>query len=332
MFELSADAIAAGKARLKALEGAFIPVQLGAERARTLNIAAVTAFYDAVVDAVAKGEIKTVAGLNPAALLSSPKAFFDAPSKVAKDEVPDQPTVSSISTVALTNRVPTLRSWPVAEVFPGLVIMMGVTGSGKSVQLNDKLKPDVLIRWGEPYEMYDAQENAIHPSNADEVIAMALVFGALGLRVAIDSLRTLVFKLKGPASTGGIITTFYSLLTDLSNLFNQFDAAVVAIVNPMVQNDMVDFVYQQSIACTAGGILCADGAIEKSTYRKRTGRVFLGTDASQDSVVVSEYPMPKPINIGELDDPLPARIASFRGDRMEDDDRGAVRTANNFDL
>lgn len=237
-----------------------------------LNKQVLKAYAERVIAIAAESESVRGEDIRPSAILKD-VALFQATKGASVDTEMDV-LASGVYAVPSYSRQASNINWPVKGIYPGVVALMGATASGKSKYSAEVLKPDVLIRWGEPTEEYDANANVVHVATLDELLVAALVLGGLGLRVVCDSIRPLLFRLKGAASAGGVVAVFYSLLTDLSNVCSFFDATVVMVVNPMVEAEKLDTVYSQVSASTVGAIMCANGAVSRSTFRTAGGRIF----------------------------------------------------------
>ncbi|AIK68703.1 hypothetical protein [Pseudomonas phage phiNN] len=300
-------------------------------RPTQINSKAITAYIAAVMDLASKsGGVLSGADIRPAVLLKDSSIFTKA-KKTAADADSDVDVLDTgIYAVSGLARKPVVHNWPSAGIYSGVTALMGATGSSKSITLNDHLKPDILVRWGEVAEAYDELDTAVHISTLDELLIVCIGLGSLGFNVAVDSVRPLLFRLKGAASAGGIVAVFYSLLTDISNLFTQYDCSVVMVVNPMVDAEKIEYVFGQVMASTVGAILCADGKIVKTMFRTNKGRLFNGSAALVADVHVPN--MDEPTSMRALDKPSIARVRPLELSNVDNDDtdraprRGAAFT------
>lgn len=177
---------------------------------------------------------------------------------------------------------------------PGLHLLIGEGGSGKSTHLFEVVKPEVVIRYGEPSEMYDAQGEhkgvfVVPVNDANAAIGLALVLAFAGFGVAIDSLRELLFGIKGAAAAGGISTGFYSLITSMSNLYAQTGSIVIAVANPMTVGEKAEVVYSALLSSASGVTSFVRGSSPVLSYRSTEGRVIgKGVDADSAQIYTQE--------------------------------------------
>lgn len=163
------------------------------------------------------------------------------------------------------------HSFPVAGHLSGVHMVVGGTGAGKSTWLS-KQNLDVVVRWGEPSEMYDASPNAIGVADLTEMLAVSLVLSKAGFSVAIDSFRNLVFGITGAAGQGGVSVALYAALTSINNVCAQLGVLLVAAMNPMSTDDKALLVYNNIAASVAGMTVVDNGAVASQTARTSTGR------------------------------------------------------------
>lgn len=178
--------------------------------------------------------------------------------------------------------------WPVKQGLPGLTVVLGETKSGKTHYVVNVLRPDVIIRFGEPMEHVNFADNVCVVDSFTRVLGLAITLGLMGKTVAIDSLRKLVFGLKGSATEGGVSALVYDMVTELSNLFSSIGVSIVATVNPMVQDELKTLnVFNRLAASGVGAILISNRAVAATDLRLFDGRSFdipvdeqLGADLS----------------------------------------------------
>nr|QYF49769.1 MAG: hypothetical protein 2 [Guangxi cysto-like virus 5] len=165
---------------------------------------------------------------------------------------------------------------------PGLHVIAGGWGSGKTEFVMEVLKPDVVIRYGEPAEYHDNSENVFtySASSADAVVALSLLLGSSNLTIAIDSLREFVFGLTGAAGSGGVSMSLYSLVTTLSNLYARAGICVAGVLNPMMAEDKATLVYNALTSSASGVSVIANGRETFTSYRGVSARVVTDGDAT----------------------------------------------------
>lgn len=301
-------------------------------RPTAINTVVIKTYIAAVMELASKqgGSLAGV-DIRPSVLLKDTAIFTKPKAKSADVESDVDVLDTGIYSVPGLARKPVTHRWPSEGIYSGVTALMGATGSGKSITLNEKLRPDVLIRWGEVAEAYDELDTAVHISTLDEMLIVCIGLGALGFNVAVDSVRPLLFRLKGAASAGGIVAVFYSLLTDISNLFTQYDCSVVMVVNPMVDAEKIEYVFGQVMASTVGAILCADGNVSRTMFRTNKGRIFNGAaPLAADAHMPS---MDRPTSMKALDHTSIASVAPLERGSVDTDARNsAPRRGANFSL
>lgn len=165
------------------------------------------------------------------------------------------------------------NDWPVQKIMPGVVAVIGEMFSGKTYHITHSLQTVALIRYGEPLEHIDLQEGVVHVSTFEEALTVAVVLGFCGISSAIDSLRPLVFGLKGNATEGGVSGDLYALITELNNFCVNLGTTVVVAVNPMSSNsEKTAGLYQKIGASCAGAVHLANKSIMGQTFRLVDGR------------------------------------------------------------
>jgi hypothetical protein len=148
----------------------------------------------------------------------------------------------------------------VEQVEIGLFVICGLNRSGKSVIANDVLNPDVRIRHGEPKEdRFDLHPQAVRAARFTSALFGCLVFGSIGLTSAIDSLKNEAYRIDGAAGEGGIQPQLVLILSDLSLIASFLHAPIIALVNPMVNEDAMRKFANQ-----------ADSNVSAYIYMKRT--------------------------------------------------------------
>lgn len=181
-------------------------------------------------------------------------------------------------------------SWPTQDHMPGLHLVVGGTGAGKSSYLASQ-DLTLVIRWGEPAERFDV-EGATHAvSDLNEALAVAFVMARAGYRPAIDSFRNLVFGIESAAGEGGISTALYSAMTAINNVCSRLGIVVMVVVNPMATEAKAELVYNNMAASVAGMTVLMDGAVSKQTVRTLSGRTW-GV-GKQPKAAVTEEVIPR---------------------------------------
>lgn len=165
------------------------------------------------------------------------------------------------------------NSFIVPDLMNGIVVLLGEKHSGKTTFVQTELDIDFIIRTGEPLEAIDADPRIIPSNGLVDTLRLMLLLGFLEYRVAVDSLRELVYSVKGAASAGGIIPMVYTLMTNLNNLLASIGGVVLATMNPMVANQEALGQLQENMASSVAGLMVIDnGSIVWSEFRTLKGR------------------------------------------------------------
>jgi hypothetical protein len=162
--------------------------------------------------------------------------------------------------------------WPYPGGMSGITILIGGSGAGKSEYMWRILQPDVVIRYGEAYEKWDRKPNVVHANSIITAIELAIGYSLLGLTVGIDSLRYAAYTIEGPAGPKGIVTTLFTMLTDLSNLVAVSGANIPVVFNPMVSDDAMEILYDNGGGSCAGVVQIRDKVAIKGLMRTDVGR------------------------------------------------------------
>jgi hypothetical protein len=229
--------------------------------------------------------------LDPKAFLNTVGKFVKALEKgsVADFKAALRPEDDTLWTVVSSYRSPTSvipsfeglppnprdHNWPFPQMLPGLYGIVGGTGSGKTDHVRE-LQPDLIIRFSEPLESVDIQTEVPIISCRDffDVVLATLVCTASGLNVAVDSLRGLLYSLRGPATGKGIVGTVFTLFTTLNNFCAFYDAVVPVVINPMVDDKDIEHVYNRMAASMTAASWIQNSNLEKLQYRGLQHRVF----------------------------------------------------------
>lgn len=170
------------------------------------------------------------------------------------------------------------NDWPVAKVMPGVVAVIGEMFAGKTYHILNTMETIALVRYGEPFEHIDLERGVIHVHTFEEAVTVATVLSFCGLSTAVDSLRPLVFGLKGNATEGGVSGDLYSLMTELNNFCVNLGVTVVFAVNPMSGNsEKTAGLYQKIGASCAGAVHLASKIVVGQTFRLEDGRTSGGS-------------------------------------------------------
>lgn len=176
---------------------------------------------------------------------------------------------------------------------PGIHVILGDTGAGKTVHIYREVKPDVLIRFGEPLEYVDAQDYVVQALTPQDALAAAARIAAGGRTVAIDSMRLVMYGLDGPAMSGGISTAMFEALTRMNNFVASFGGLVYLAINPMVDDIAVLPRLHTRIAATvAGATWINEYQIAAATYRSVTSADRKGASRSETDLVLGTDPVP----------------------------------------
>nr|QYF49785.1 MAG: hypothetical protein 2 [Jiangsu sediment cysto-like virus 9] len=239
-------------------------------------------------------------------------------------------------------------SWPRKDVVPGLFVVMGDTGSGKTTHVVGSLRPHVMIRYSEPLESVDYNVGydgyVFSASDLGETVGTALLLALFGTKVAIDGLRPLIYSGGGGAAKGGMSANLFDSLTSINNVFAVLATNVVATMNPMLPDPDEAHRLQVRVAASVAGSthMVGDEAVS-TTWRKPHGRVFEGRGRSEHPSLGSpssadSRPGVETFNLGSHDgtESLDRNIAirdPAPGDGQDGDDFSLEgRHLPNFDL
>lgn len=186
--------------------------------------------------------------------------------------------------------------WPVTGHLPGLHLVVGGTGAGKSEYIRS-MRPDIVVRWGEPYERFDDGDNVIHASDLTDMLASALVLASAGFTVVVDGFRELVFGIQSAAGAGGVSVGLYSALTSINNICAQQGLLICATVNPLSDETKALLVYQNLAASVAGLTQVQGGAAVYQTARTVGGRSFATGTMTDNSSPVSGFVQPRATDV-----------------------------------
>jgi hypothetical protein len=222
------------------------------------------------------------------------------------------------------------NDFPVSKVFPGLIPVIGGTGAGKTTYLKTKAKVDIIIRCSEPAESVDVAGAAIGARSIDQALSLAISFSLAGYRVAIDSLRKLVYTNSGGAGTleGGISGGLYDALTTISNILVDTGVTIFAAINPLAKKDVMETLFTSVASSTAGALFIENSVATKSTFRLEDGRFFSGGVNSIDDLPDPQVSLSVLVNSNRLskDNPngkVPAALVMDLSTGLEDEDDSA---------
>lgn len=169
------------------------------------------------------------------------------------------------------------QPWPIRDIYPGVVAVIGDLYSGKTFTMNETLGTEIIVRYGEPFEDVDLQVNAVPARSFTEVLTISSTLAFMGYRVGIDSLRNLVLGLEGAAQEGAVVGMIYVLLTNLNNVFANIGATVLVGVNPMLGEEakMARLVGRAGSAI-AGALWMDNQRCRAYTFRLQDGRTMQG--------------------------------------------------------
>lgn len=180
---------------------------------------------------------------------------------------------------------------PVKGIMPGVFAVMGETRSGKTTYIRDIAKPDLIIRAAEPFEPIDCDSNVVTVRTYPQAFSLVLLGALTRTRVAIDSLRGLVFNMRGNAGEGGVSTALYELLTTLNNFSAEFGSVTFLAVNPMVgDNEKVMRLLSRFEASVAAIVFLEAGKVKYGSVRTLSGRQVT-TAGSHADTITSELPI-----------------------------------------
>jgi hypothetical protein len=196
---------------------------------------------------------------------------LDAFTKVKKED-DDHAMIPSVYALADFSESEKLV-WPKTDILPGLSVVIGRRGSGKTTYLREEMKLDVLIRLNEPMEHVDAADEVYQATSVTNAVTVAVVLSVLGQTVAIDSFKSLVYGIEGAAMTGGMSSGVFDFMTTVNNIVANFGVHIMATVNPMDPN-RVDAIFDMLAASVTGAVYIENYRVKSATYRLSTGRVI----------------------------------------------------------
>lgn len=181
--------------------------------------------------------------------------------------------------------------WPVKDAINGAVILLGDTGSGKSTFVKKILDVDFILRYSEPQEDVDLDPRSIPVSSLTMMITVSTTLAAMGLRVAVDSLRSLVYGMEGNAIEGGMSAGIYDFVSQVNNLFADIGHPVILTVNPLIGTGQDAELKSErtfnrlAALCSGAYHLDSDspGTVRARTFRLTSGRISVGGNGSRAS-------------------------------------------------
>lgn len=201
---------------------------------------------------------------------------------IPKASKAEEPTFRPPVPCFVTRHINDSTHWPVKDSMPGGVVYMGDTKSGKTTKLR---KLDCfIVRYGEPFEDVDLEDFTIPAGDLIAALDTALVLSALGCNVAIDSLRLVVYALKGNPMEGGVIASLFELITQLNNFFADLGFSVGLAINPMLADETKATRLASRIEASCAGLVhIVEREVILETYRLVTGRVTVAKRESSDA-------------------------------------------------
>lgn len=170
--------------------------------------------------------------------------------------------------------------WPVKNVVPGVIGLIGRTFAGKTYRLEHELKIGVIIRYSEPLEQIDFSGLTVHAESLKHALGMSAVLSVLGITHAIDSLRRQVYQLKGSAVSGGMIGSLFTMVTDVNNMLSTFGGTAIVAINPLLDEEQDELkkdkfatFFSRLASSCAGAQWVEAHALRDEAYRLLDGRI-----------------------------------------------------------
>lgn len=163
-------------------------------------------------------------------------------------------------------------SWPVVGQFSGTLVILGGSGAGKSEFVNYSLRPDVIIRFGESYEIWDKESVVIAMPSLVHALETAFTLSWAGLDVVIDSIRFVAYNMGGAAGAKGIKSKLFTGLTNMNNFFALTEHVIPVVLNPLVDAEIMKEVYSNSFGSASGAIMVENSAMSEGVIRSEEGR------------------------------------------------------------
>lgn len=185
--------------------------------------------------------------------------------------------------------------WPTANIMGGAVLIIGDTGAGKTYSMVNSYEVDIFVRYSEPQEQADMAHNVVPARSLFEAVSIVMALGVLGAQTAIDSLRSLVYTLRGNAVAGGMSGSMYDVTTQLNNMFAEVGIVSLLALNPLasakkdrdgdVDASATEDLVRKLASGVAGAIHLHDnGKVKSQTYRLTNGRFSSGREAPKGAI------------------------------------------------
>lgn len=204
------------------------------------------------------------------------------------------------------------RDWPVKGAMNGAFAVMGETESGKSRYIANT-DVELIIRASEPFEQIDTSARSLQVRTYPQAFALVLLCALAEVKCAVDSLRSLVYNLKGGMGEGGVTNAIYELLTTVNNFSAEFGALTIFAINPMVGDvDKSERLYKKIKSSVCGIADIANGSPTKGSFRLDNGkRIDMGT--TETGVTFPTFSSEVPGNEHGVD--LMVNVDALGGDR-----------------
>lgn len=216
---------------------------------------------------------------------------------------------------------------------PGLFIISGATGVGKSRLLRALAGRvnGVRLNVVEPYDTVEEINTLPDFQSVDEALVYAVRALKPGTLPMIDSLRSMLYELKGAAGPKGVVAVFFSVLTRVSNALAQSGFTVIATVNPMVSDPDYVTEFHQKLSSSVPGYVWLTGVRGSADQETYTGKISLRSkEATSRQELDFEFNTK-----GEILAPEPVDFPVFKpfdeqGEQLSAQTRSALLNATNL--
>lgn len=176
------------------------------------------------------------------------------------------------------------------HALPGLLLIVGGTGAGKTRYIRRSLKTDFIIRWSEPTEDVHYEPNVCPVNTLSQAIGGALFLSLLGHTVVIDSLRATVTAAGSKLGKGGIANELTDMFLQFNEFFASFGVQVACTLNPGVDDPVALGAFSAKVGAVVSSttwIRAGQSEPQWTSVRYRTHRETTGsTDVNGTSGIV----------------------------------------------
>jgi hypothetical protein len=162
----------------------------------------------------------------------------------------------------------------------GLVVISGPTAVGKSSFVRALPGITRLLVVECPDSIEELKSTPLYSSVDVALLAAARQTAKWGGLVALDSLRAPLFETNGPAGARGMIMSFFTQITRVSNTLARNGITVIATVNPMDDDPLVEKAFLSKLSASVPCFI---------SLTPSTRDVFEGTVATREQRVPQRF-------------------------------------------